>query len=239
MIHISVEERFWSKVQRGGVDECWPWTKECNSAGYGRFRLGRVAGQSRSVQAHRFAAETATGERIGPGLLILHSCDNPPCCNPAHLRPGTAKDNAADAIARGRLRPLPYEKQQRGSERPAAVLTEEDIPEIRMRLRRGDKQRDIAAAYGVTQNAIKVINLRKGWSHVPDLIAPDTEKVKTRELQPCGTAAGYQRHRKRGEKTCPDCKAAMAAYKRDRDPRRRHDLLPVYLPTPTTNGAAS
>lgn len=52
--------------------------------------------------AHRFSYELATGEDI-TGLFVLHSCDNPPCCNPAHLRVGTQKDNMADARAKGRM----------------------------------------------------------------------------------------------------------------------------------------
>ncbi len=217
---MTLTERFWSKVdQSAGPNACWPWLKEVNNKGYGRFWI-YGNGSERSVQAHRFAVELATGGPITLGLIILHSCDNPPCCNPAHLRIGTYSENTADAIAKGRLRPLPYEKQQRGSARPAAVLTEDDIPEIRERLRRGDKQRDIAASFGVSQKIITLINLRRAWTHVPDPGALETP-VRVRELQPCGTSAAYQRHQKLGE-DCRACKNARAAYERDRKARRQN-----------------
>ncbi|MGH7024521.1 MAG: HNH endonuclease signature motif containing protein [Caulobacteraceae bacterium] len=51
--------------------------------------------------AHRLAWELANGP-IPDGLLILHKCDNPVCCNPDHLFLGTAADNHADCAAKGR-----------------------------------------------------------------------------------------------------------------------------------------
>jgi hypothetical protein len=42
---------------------------------------------------------------VGPipdGMLVLHTCDNPPCVNPDHLYLGTWKDNMQDRIKRGR-----------------------------------------------------------------------------------------------------------------------------------------
>ena len=93
-----VAERFWEKVdQSGGLFACWPWTANRNSRGYGdRFRVG-----DKQYRAHRFAYELTHGP-IPDGLLVCHSCDNPPCCNPAHLWLGTAADNHADRNRKGR-----------------------------------------------------------------------------------------------------------------------------------------
>ncbi len=93
----SVKERFWSKVDKRGPDECWPWTAGRMSTGYGAF-----AHKRQQFAASRFALVLTTGFIPDRHLHACHSCDNPPCCNPAHLRWGTVSDNAQDAIERGR-----------------------------------------------------------------------------------------------------------------------------------------
>jgi len=88
--------RFWSKIDKRGPDECWPWKAGHFDRGYGAFWL-----LDRNVAAHRVAFFLATGEDPGD-LCGLHRCDNPPCCNPAHVFKGTGPDNRADCVAKGR-----------------------------------------------------------------------------------------------------------------------------------------
>jgi hypothetical protein len=73
------------------------------TAGYGNFCVERRT--SHFVLTHRYAYELTYGP-IPEGEVVRHRCDNPPCCNPAHLIAGTQKENIADAIGRGRLDPV-------------------------------------------------------------------------------------------------------------------------------------
>lgn len=88
-------DRFWEKVDRS-ADGCWPFRGAIDQRGYGRFSVRNV-----SVPAHRVAWELSNGP-IRSGLHVLHSCDNPPCCNPSHLRLGTNAENHTEKIAKGR-----------------------------------------------------------------------------------------------------------------------------------------
>lgn len=91
-------QRFWSRVdQSGGVDACWPWITGRFTNGYGCFRA-----DMRNQRAHRWLLGYLRGKPLGFGEMACHHCDNPPCCNPAHLFVGTAKDNAQDMVAKGR-----------------------------------------------------------------------------------------------------------------------------------------
>ena len=78
------------------VDDCWIWTRNKNSKGYGKFSV-----QKREVYVHRYVYELVHGP-IPEGHQVLHSCDVRLCCNPDHLSTGTNEDNVADAVAKGR-----------------------------------------------------------------------------------------------------------------------------------------
>jgi hypothetical protein len=88
---------FWSRVERGGQDDCWRWTASVNGKGYGRFRVG-----GRWVTASRISWALAHDVDFPADKIACHTCDNPPCCNPDHIWPGTTSENAQDAINKGR-----------------------------------------------------------------------------------------------------------------------------------------
>jgi hypothetical protein len=89
--------KFNKKIDRSaGPTACWLWCGSDNGQGYGMFRVNKSY-----RLAHRCAAALAFGE-VGAGLLVMHTCDNPPCVNPAHLRVATQSDNMRDRSEKGR-----------------------------------------------------------------------------------------------------------------------------------------
>lgn len=63
---------------------CWIWNGQIDRHGYGVYN---------HQGAHRVSYEHHVGP-IPPGMTIDHVCFNPPCVNPAHLRPMSNEDNA-------------------------------------------------------------------------------------------------------------------------------------------------
>jgi hypothetical protein len=88
-------KRFWAKVNKKADDECWEWTAAKSPNGYGQFALNKIA-----KSTHRISYIIHKGQ-IPDGLMICHTCNNPPCVNPNHLYAGTGKDNAQQASADG------------------------------------------------------------------------------------------------------------------------------------------
>ena len=141
-----------------GPDECWPWLAPVNTGGYGYFWDSQI---QRTVLAHRRAWERVNGE-IPEGALILHSCDNPPCCNPAHLRPGTTRANARDVLDRGRDAAWRRSKNV-GEAHGMAKLSQEDVARIRAMREGGAIYYDIADTFGISYQQAQRICTYKSW----------------------------------------------------------------------------
>ena len=153
----ELRQRFWSYVDTRAPNDCWVWSGGRFTDEYGQFRAG-----SRKVKSHRIAFELSCGRAVKTGLIVCHSCDNPPCCNPTHLFEGTHKDNAQDREAKGRGARfnLPV---LRGEDNPAAKLCSGQVLEIRLLRQSGLSLRAIAHRYCVSVSQVRNIVKGTAW----------------------------------------------------------------------------
>lgn len=166
--------RFWSKVDKRSDDECWVWrgtkAQKPNREG---LAYGSYSAAGKSVRAHRFAFHVSTG--VDPAdLVVMHSCDNPSCVNPGHLKLGTIQDNNLDRDTKGRKR------LYSGSRHGLAKLTEKDVADIRAALGSGARKTDLAKKYNVSGFTIYYA-AKIGWGHVEGQM--DTRQRLTERLE--------------------------------------------------------
>lgn len=144
--------RFWAKVKKADTNCCWIWKGSKSTAGYGYLSVN-----GRMIPAHRYSYSLTYGP-IDNNLYVCHRCDNPPCVNPDHLFIGTAQDNAADLVKKGR---------RKGSRHNHAVFMESEVMGIRNLISRQKvTQRLIAKIYNVDPTTIRDIIHRRTWVHI-------------------------------------------------------------------------
>lgn len=148
----SDKRRFFSKVSKIPTDTgCLEWESGKISEGYGQFWAA-----GRNFRSHRIAFILAIG--IDPcELKVCHSCNNPACCNPAHLSIGTDKDNADDRNRAGRT------AKPKGEKNGQAKLTEHQVVAIRSDTR---LYREIALDFNINKSHVGDIKRRTKWAHV-------------------------------------------------------------------------
>lgn len=132
---IDPAVRFWRNVRK--TEGCWLWTGKRADGRYGMFKLG-----AKSMHPSRAVYILTHGPIVDASLQVCHRCDNPPCVRPDHLFLGTAKENMADAMAKGRLR---------GG---VPKVTDEQRAEIRQRRMIGDSLTTLATEFRVSRAAI-------------------------------------------------------------------------------------
>lgn len=141
----SLQDRFFArfvKLENG----CWQWRAHTDKDGY-----GVLPGDRKNTRAHRLSYELHKGQ-ISDGFVICHHCDNPGCVNPDHLFVGTSKDNAQDALQKGRA----YVGEKNGRSK----LTKENIKEILSSELNGVQ---LAKKFGVTKSTINRVKRREAW----------------------------------------------------------------------------
>ena len=148
---------FWSKVDRRGPDECWPWMGGCFRHGYGRWHFSRTLGllATRVMYFLTYAVDPKE-------LFVCHKCDFPNCVNPAHLFLGTSAENTADSTRKGR-RP----KLDKNGGFIRAVLTAEQVVEARRRFLEGESIWNLAIEYGINRTTLHGAIHGKTYRHIP------------------------------------------------------------------------
>ncbi len=123
---------------------CWNWTKGSDTHGYGTAsHYGKVR------RVHIIAWELWNDKKVPDGLECMHSCDNPKCCSPYHITPGTERENHLDAVSKGRK---------------IMKISDNDVISILNDCR---KYSEIAVQYGVSKQL--VYRIKRGTSRKPAL----------------------------------------------------------------------
>lgn len=147
----NTPEVLWSKVDKKGPNECWPWKGFRNKQGYGRTWMGDKGYYAHRViysLVHPGEIKLSAPRNMNKPGFVLHTCDNPPCCNPKHLKLGSHPDNMRDKVKRGRL------PDYSGDKGPNCKLTMEDVFWIKMQKKYGATLRSLALLYDVSRSCI-------------------------------------------------------------------------------------
>lgn len=175
---------FWSRVDkngpvvREGLGKCWIWTGSRIKRGYGTFSIHSANWSNEG--AHRVSWVLVGGE-IPPGAFVLHSCDNPPCVNPAHLFLGDHAINMADKKRKGRApgrktATFPVWLRSDGEFNGRAKLTSAQVIEIRQLYARGVRSRELRRMFGISASTIRFIARGETWQDVGGPTTPAVAK---------------------------------------------------------------
>jgi hypothetical protein len=149
---FDADRRFWPRVGAPDHQGCRRWT-----AGHVAIGYGVVTFRKKLLYVHRVAWILSKGP-IPSGLLVCHRCDVRDCCEVRHHFLGDYTDNNRDRDRKGRGR------DSAGEAHPRAVLTEEIVRDIRLRVLRGEKQIRLAKEYGLSRQHVSYIVLGKRWA---------------------------------------------------------------------------
>lgn len=156
----NTPEVLWSKVDKKGEDECWNWLGYKNKGGYGRVQINdwqyyahRVIYNLAFPNVINIRAPKETDEK---GFL-LHTCDNPSCCNPKHLWVGTHRENMEDKVKKNRQKKFPNDTG------PRCKLTMAQANEIREKRENGVSARQLAQDYKISLPSIKTLLAGKSY----------------------------------------------------------------------------
>lgn len=141
---IYPQQRFLKFVDVKSDDECWHWIGVKDTCGYGKFSL-----KGKRVGSHRFSFELFNKQSIPPKQVVMHTCDNPSCVNPKHLKLGSYSENAIDMVKKNRSRICFLNDSQ------AKEIRYSDLP-----------IKDLAKKFEVSASCIRDIKKNRTWKHI-------------------------------------------------------------------------
>jgi hypothetical protein len=152
---------------------CWEWSG-CRING----KYGLMVYNGGVILTHRYALAHNLKKDITKDTYVLHSCNNPPCCNPDHLREGSHQENMTQRNTEGRLaRGKQHGDKVRGEKQGQSKLTDSQVIEIRENTEKLS-QNGLANKYRVSRWNIRRIQQGLSWTHVSCLAQLELKDVK-------------------------------------------------------------
>lgn len=160
MISNKTIEMFWERVVKSDIEtECWKWTGAKKPKGYGSLCV-REGDTVTTYSAHRLSYLIHTGADLG-NLHVLHSCDNPECCNIKHLRLGTNAENNKEMNEKGRA------VYAVGEASGKTTITEVQAQFI-LASRNNMLSTSLAKQFNITRHTVQNIWAGRTWKHLKD-----------------------------------------------------------------------
>jgi len=179
-------DRFWSKVDKKSENECWNWLAGIKTkGGYGGFYINQIKNTASCHKISFILEHNFDWEDLTKGIVVRHSCNNPQCVNPKHLKLGTCKDNSQDMVKAG--------NSMAGIKNRKSKLNNKEVKEIRKKWITGKyTQRQLADQHNMTDSSIsaivnnkrycdqnfKVINIPSHWNKLNEEKVKEIRKMK-------------------------------------------------------------
>lgn len=145
------QSNFWNR-KTINPNGCWVWSGSRHKDGYSTHKYW-----GKTYRINRLAYKLACGD-LHSEMDVCHTCDNRLCINPDHLFLGTAKDNIADMMRKGR-----HATHTRRVVLPSWKLTTATANSIRNEYATGVSSSELALKYGVVQSTIIRVVRNKTW----------------------------------------------------------------------------